>query len=53
MITGTSPDDRPPPRCGHCGADSMCCEVKAGLSGRRCCDACSHVDVGTKREPKS
>ncbi len=38
-------DDRPPPaRCATCGADSMGCGVKLGLSGRRCCADCGHDD---------
>jgi len=30
--------------CSGCGADTMSCGIKRGLSGRRCCDQCGHVD---------
>ncbi len=38
-----TPDAREPVICPTCGADEMGCQVKTGLSGRRCCDACSHL----------
>lgn len=34
--------------CDHCGADEMGCQVKAGLSGRRCCDLCTHQPKDTR-----
>ncbi len=40
-------DDSPPTICDHCRADDMGCQVKSGLSGRRCCEGCTHDD----REP--
>lgn len=43
-------DDRPPPvRCASCGADLMGCQVKAGLSGRRCCAECTHTETKETR----
>jgi hypothetical protein len=41
-------DDRPPTTCPHCGADLMSCDVKAGLSGRRCCEDCEHDEATTR-----
>lgn len=41
-------DDREPTTCPACGADSMGCAVKAGLSGRRCCTDCTHPSATTK-----
>ncbi len=35
-------DVQPPTICPSCGADEMGCQVKSGLSGRRCCDECGH-----------
>lgn len=37
-------DTSVPTRCHECGADQFGCQTKAGLSGRRCCDSCTHVD---------
>ncbi len=39
-----TPDARKPMICQACRADEMSCGVKAGLSGRRCCDECGHDD---------
>jgi len=35
--------DTKPKRCDNRRADEMGCDVKAGLSGRRCCTRCTHV----------
>lgn len=35
-------NEHKPVRCKDCNADEMGCAVKRGLSGRACCDACSH-----------
>ncbi len=37
-------DVMPQAICSHSRADSMSCEVKFGLGGRRCCDDCGHDD---------
>jgi len=37
-----NPEVKPPIICSTCGADSMGCQVKLGLGGRRCCDKCGH-----------
>ncbi len=44
MIAATDPDDPPPPRCEHCGADAFGCQIKLGLGGRRC-ENCGHVET--------
>jgi hypothetical protein len=42
----TATRDTAPGICSECGADEMGCQVKRGLSGRRCCgDDCTHQDA--------
>lgn len=37
-------DTSVPTLCRECGADQFGCQVKSGLSGRRCCGQCTHDD---------
>lgn len=37
-----------PPRCSECGADEYSCDIKRGLSGRRCCEDCTHEPSGDR-----
>lgn len=39
-----------PTICTSCGADAMGCDVKAGLSGRRCCEGCTHPERKPEQE---
>lgn len=44
ILAAPTNDDDKPQVCESCGGDLMSCQVKAGLSGRPCCQDCGHQE---------